>query len=557
MRPRPASPRPRSLTAFLLLPLAPPLVLLLLVIASVVWGINRNAAQVELLNGAQVRLNQINLLARDIIDMETGVRGFIIVGDALYLEPYRRGQQGFRQRLSALERLSVSDEQRRNLQEVRRLVERWNREVATPEIRARSVSRDVATALVENTQGKQLIDEVRGVLSVLERSETLRREAAVTASASALRLSRTLTIAGLLGALLLLILIAVNAARTLMRGLDTLGQGAQRVALGQYGEPLPDAAVSEVQALRSHISVMAESVQAREAGLIAARDELEASNRALEASNSALEASNSALARSNQELEQFAYVASHDLQEPLRTIGSYTELLGRRYSGQLDERADTYIAFTLAATHRLRTLIQDLLLYSRLRQPGRPVEPVDVQALVQGLLDDFQVLIAHTQASIQVAELPVVPGNAELLRHVFQNLIGNALKFRDPQRPLTIQITAVQITAVQDTVQVQNTVQAWPPGAPPGWTFSVIDNGIGIEEAYFGRIFGVFQRLHGVGVYEGSGIGLALVRSVVERLGGAVRVNSVMGQGSTFTFTLPSVAPEPPARFDPPEGTPV
>ncbi|GAA4023115.1 CHASE3 domain-containing protein [Deinococcus rubellus] len=506
MRPRPHHPATRSLTQFLLLPLLLPLLLLLAVTAAVVWGIDRNARQVELLNTSQVRLNLINLLARDIVDMETGMRGFVLVGQDSFLDPYRQGQRNVSERLGKLQQLSVSDFQRRNLAQVRVLVRRWDQQVAAPAIAARQISPAAATMLItRQTQGKRLIDTVRGVLTTLERNEMLRREAAASASSGTLRLTRALTIAGLLSALLLLIFIAQRAARTLARGLETLNAGAGRIAQGHYGEVLLDVPVREVQALRSQFYVMADAVEQREATLKTAQAVLERTNRDLE--------------RSNRELEQFAYVASHDLQEPLRTIGSYTELLARRYQGKLDDRADQYIQFTLSATLRLKGLIQDLLLYSRVRQQGQASAMFSTQAVVQGVLDDFQDLIGRSGASLTVGELPEVWGNPELLRHVFQNLIGNALKFRDPARPPEVTVFATAL--------------------PDAWQFSVTDNGIGIEAAYFERIFGVFQRLHGIGTFEGSGIGLAVVKNVVERHGGQLAIKSALGCGSTFSFTLP------------------
>ncbi|AZI42100.1 HAMP domain-containing protein [Deinococcus psychrotolerans] len=505
MRLRPVLLSTQSLTQFLLLPLLGPLLLLLAVTGAVIWGIDRNALQIQQLNAAQVRLNLINLLARDIIDMETGIRGYVIVGDTQYLEPYRRGSASVKIRLKQLQTLSVSDQQRLNLSRVGTLVERWTTRVAEPEILVRPNSAAQAAALIGKADGKELIDTVRDVLAVLEHNEMLRREAAASSSLMTLRLTRSVTIIGLLSALLLVFFAAQRSARTLTRGLQTLNTGAERIAQGHYGEMLLDVPVREVQALRSQFYRMADAVEQREEGLKAAQSVLERTNRDLE--------------RSNRELEQFAYVASHDLQEPLRTIGSYTELLAKRYSGQLDQRADQYIAFTLSATHRLKGLIQDLLLYSRVRQHAKAAELFGVQPLVASIVKDFQHLIERTDASIEVGTLPQAWGNPELLRHVFQNLIGNALKFHDPARPPRVHVSAEAL--------------------PEAWKFSVADNGIGIDPAYFERIFGVFQRLHGIGVFEGSGIGLAVVKNVVERHGGQLSIESSVGQGSTFSFTLP------------------
>ncbi|ULH17293.1 ATP-binding protein (plasmid) [Deinococcus sp. KNUC1210] len=312
--------------------------------------------------------------------------------------------------------------------------------------------------------------------------------------------ARLLTIFGLLAALFFLVVSALQAARTFARSMASLNAAAGRVAEGQYDLPLPEVQVAEVYQLTQEFRRMAAAVQLRAAHL---------------------ERLNEDLARSNRELEQFAYVASHDLQEPLRTIGSFTGLLARRYQGKLDARADQYIAYTLSATERLKQLIQDLLAYSRTRHSTQPTQVVDVQLLVNDVLQDFQELIRQSGAQVSANGLPVLQGRPELLRHVFMNLIGNALKFCDPLRPPRVEVRAEPL--------------------PGFWRFHVQDNGVGIEAAYHERIFDIFQRLHGVGEAEGNGIGLAIVKSVIERHGGEITLTSTPGVGTTFSFTLPTL----------------
>jgi PAS domain S-box-containing protein len=223
------------------------------------------------------------------------------------------------------------------------------------------------------------------------------------------------------------------------------------------------------------------------------------------------------LARSNDELQQFAYVASHDLQEPLRMITSYLELLERRYKGQLDAKADMFIAYAVDGASRMQTLINDLLNYSRVGRQARDFEAVDCEQILQHVLTDLQVTIAHNQAVITHAPLPRVHGDPSQLTQLFQNLIGNALKFRSQESP-----------------RIDLSVKY----AEDKWLFSVQDNGIGIENEYLERIFIIFQRLHSKTEYPGTGIGLAVCKKIIERHGGNLWVESQPDRGSTFYFTL-------------------
>jgi PAS domain S-box-containing protein len=224
------------------------------------------------------------------------------------------------------------------------------------------------------------------------------------------------------------------------------------------------------------------------------------------------------LTRSNSELQQFAYVASHDLQEPLRMITSYLELLKRRYVGQLDPKADQFIDFAVDGALRLQTLINDLLTYSRVGTTGKPLEKVDCDEVVQNSLRNLQVAITESQAIITHDPLPIVSGDPVQLTQLFQNLMSNAIKFRQQEIP-----------QLHIGCELQN----------DQWLFSVRDNGIGIEPQYMERIFLIFQRLHSRAEYAGTGIGLAVCKRIIERHGGQLWVESTFGQGSTFYFTFP------------------
>jgi two-component system sensor histidine kinase/response regulator len=224
------------------------------------------------------------------------------------------------------------------------------------------------------------------------------------------------------------------------------------------------------------------------------------------------------LARSNAELEQFAYVASHDLQEPLRMVASYTQLLARRYQGRLDADADEFIGFAVDGAARMQTLIQDLLAYSRLSTRGQSFTATDATAACDAALRNLRGALAETKGVVSVEPLPTVLADSTQLTQLLQNLIGNAIKYCDHRTP------KITVAARRDGDQA---------------VFSVNDNGIGIEPQYFDRIFQMFQRLHTRDSYSGTGIGLALCRKIVERHGGRIWVESRLGEGSTFLFTIP------------------
>jgi PAS domain S-box-containing protein len=235
------------------------------------------------------------------------------------------------------------------------------------------------------------------------------------------------------------------------------------------------------------------------------------------------------LARSNKDLEHFAYLASHDLQEPLRKIRSFTELLARRYQGKLDAEADTFIGYVVDGVRRLQQLIDDLLAYSRAGRAEMPKDAVHVGELVQQVLRDLERPIKESGAQIDIGEMPVVHGSRTMLRQVFQNLVSNAAKFRSDQ---------------------SLRIRVWAERDSAGWRFGVSDNGIGIPPEAFDRIFLVFQRLHTRQEYPGTGIGLSVCKRIVERHGGKIWVVSAQGRGSIFFFTIPDLDATPFAELE-------
>ncbi|MBS4096939.1 MAG: DUF3365 domain-containing protein [Sulfuricella sp.] len=229
------------------------------------------------------------------------------------------------------------------------------------------------------------------------------------------------------------------------------------------------------------------------------------------------------LSRSNRELEQFAYVASHDLQEPLRMVASYTQLLARRYKGKLDQDADEFIAFAVDGANRMQRLINDLLTFSRVSTRGQPFAPTDFNAILGEVLDNLQIAIQESGANVTRDELPTLMADPTQIAQLLQNLIGNAIKFHS-DAPLHIHVGAAH--------------------SEGEWVFSVSDNGIGIAPEFFERIFIIFQRLNPRDQYPGTGIGLAVCKRIIERHGGRIWVESTPDQGSVFRFTLSEEAPD-------------
>jgi light-regulated signal transduction histidine kinase (bacteriophytochrome) len=250
--------------------------------------------------------------------------------------------------------------------------------------------------------------------------------------------------------------------------------------------------------------------------LAEAQESLDARHRRAE---EALRKTAEELARSNADLQEFAFAASHDLQEPLRTVGGFVQLLQRKYGHRLDAEAQTFIQYAVEGVERMETLIKDLLTYSRVNTHGKELTPTDAGVAFNAALGNLHALIVETAAEISCGELPTVRADASQLIQLFQNLLGNALKFRGEAPP------KIEVAARRDG---------------DFWQFSIRDNGIGIDPKFHNTIFDAFRSLHTRKKYPGTGIGLATCKKIVERHGGRIWVESKLGQGATFHFTLPA-----------------
>ena len=312
--------------------------------------------------------------------------------------------------------------------------------------------------------------------------------------------------------------------RWVTRPIERLAQDARRVADGDHshhvavppGPPELSAVAADVERMRSRI--------------VNELAELASSQRELRETRDRLQSQAVDLMRSNRDLEQFAYVASHDLQEPLRKVAGFCQLLQRRYAGQLDERAEQYIEFAVDGARRMQRLISELLAFSRVGRADRALADVPLAEVTADALGELAAAgdlgpDGHgADIRVVVGELPVVRGDATLLRQLMANLIGNAVKFRRPDTP-----AEVRVDSARD---------------PSGWQISVADNGIGIAPEFADKIFVIFQRLHGRESYPGTGIGLALAKRIVEYHGGRIWLDTARRDGTTIRFSLPTTGPE-------------
>ncbi len=322
-----------------------------------------------------------------------------------------------------------------------------------------------------------------------------------------------LVVVGVLALLVVLVCVFVWVAleRSVTQPLGRLAAAVRAASTGSHEHEIRAEGTGEIASLARDVEQMRRELVQQVAELRESHAETERAHQLLREQTRELE-------RSNRDLEQFAYVASHDLQEPLRKVASFTQLLQKRYGGQLDERADQYIGFAVDGARRMQHLIQDLLAFSRVGRSGAEPEEVRLEAVLEQVLHDLGERIAESGAEVTHDPLPVVRGERALLAMLLMNVVGNALKFRHPERP-----PRVHLSARRDG---------------DAWEVACTDNGIGIDPQYAERVFVIFQRLHPKEVYSGTGIGLALVKRVVEHHGGRVWVEPADSGGTTVRWTL-------------------
>ena len=454
------------------------------------------------LDPAALQVQQLDIA---LLDQETGVRGYALSAQLAFLAPYTNGVTEEQDAITALQAVihQLPNAVAADLQSVITQAHYWRVHYAVPTIN--EVSR-TGKPVVSPTilTGKADFDALRGTIAVLQTEISAARASAVAALNDSATVLDAVFIAVAVGLAVIVVLLALGLRATAIRPLHRLAAEARRVADGDFGHEVSLTGPREVTSLAADVNRMRERIL----------QELSATQKA----NTVLQAHTEELERSNSELEQFAYIASHDLQEPLRKVASFTQLLQRRYAGQLDARADQYIEFAVDGAKRMQALINDLLSYSRVGRSAREPALVSSDAALAQARNNLAAAMEETGATVESGHLPLVLAELTLLTAVFQNLLSNSLKFSGGKPPRIV------ITTSRDG---------------PFWQFSFADNGIGIEPEYAERIFVIFQRLHERSAYPGTGIGLAMTRKIIEYFGGRIWLDTTCTEGSRFLFTVP------------------
>ncbi len=448
---------------------------------------------------------QVGRFDTAMVDQETGVRGYALSGNKEFLQPYNNGVAEEKNAVAAL-RAAMKDlpaSAAADLNSATTQARFWRTHYAQPTITQVGktgqpvVSPDILT-------GKTDFDAVRARIARLQGDISGTRAHAVAELNNSSAVLDGVFIAVAAGLAAIVVLLAVGLRATAIRPLHRLAAEARLVADGNFEHRVTLNGPREVTDLAADVNTMRERI-------LQALAESQRANILLQEHTGELE-------RSNAELEQFAYVASHDLQEPLRKVASFTQLLQRRYAGQLDARADQYIEFAVDGAKRMQALINDLLQYSRVGRTNREPALISSDAALNQARSNVAAAMEETGATVETGHLPLVLAELTLLTAVFQNLLSNALKFRGDKPPRIV------ITCTKDA---------------PFWLFSFADNGIGIEAEYADRIFVIFQRLHERSAYPGTGIGLAMTKKIIEYFGGRIWLDTAYTEGSRFLFTLP------------------
>jgi signal transduction histidine kinase len=450
-------------------------------------------------------IQEAQRLEAALVNQETGVRGYSLGVRRDLLAPYADGVAEQRRATARLEPiLREFPPAALVLRAVTGQARTWRDNYAEPTIDVVDQTGRPAVTTTSVDTGEVYFDVIRSTVGALEVELD---EARATALAELDRSVTTLNVSWVVIAAclaLIVISLAIGLHRAAIRPVSRLAAEVRTVAGGDFSHQVGQSGPSEIRELGADVNQMRERILRELAALRAAHAELDARTRDLE--------------RSNTELEQFAYVASHDLKEPLRKVASFCQLLARRYTGRLDESADRYIEFAVDGAERMQELIDGLLAFSRVGRIVRNAEEVSGATVLERAKTNLAAMIEQSGATIEANELPTVRADVSLLVAVFQNLLSNALKFRGDDPPHIV-------------------VEAHRDGEL--WEFSVTDNGIGIDPDDADRVFVIFQRLHGRSDYPGTGIGLAMCRKIIEFHGGRIWLDSDHGAGTRFMFTLP------------------
>lgn len=461
------------------------------------------------LNQAQLHSQRLLLL---MVDAETGHRGYLITGDLAYLEPYLHSQKNYQNEIDQLRAIfSEMPQYLKNVDSIQHYIQqKWTEMQRMQTVLKNAGLEEARRKMLSDYAGKKIMDEIRNLKEQFKlmiqtelTDETARVEASRTQSIVILIVG-SLTLAGMTVAAFLLI-------NKQMRFRESMERQLRDVNLD----------------LEKRVQHRTEALLATNENL---QQEIEMRTQLEQKTRKAAEE----LKRSNLELEQFASVASHDLQEPLRKIQAFSDRLVMKYREALDDNAQEYIDRIQTSATRMRALIDDLLTYSRVSSRGKPFSMVDLNVVLLGVLSDLEVRLQETRGTVKYDLLPVIEADEPQMKQLFLNLIGNALKFHRPGVPPEIHIRLAETDNILDE--------------PIDMTLEFKDNGVGFEMQYADRIFQLFQRLHGRNEYDGTGMGLAICKKIVERHHGSIRVQSSPGSGSTFSIVIPYRQPIVPTQ---------
>ncbi|MFJ6846338.1 CHASE3 domain-containing protein [Streptomyces griseoluteus] len=499
----------------------------LLVLMGTVVGatlLDRTATATDaLLRGVQPAQTEAYRLQSAMVNQETGIRGYAITADQRFLKPYTEGKKNESESAARLRRLVADQpELRGDLTRVERQAAQWRLNYAEPLVASVTPGKPKAVDLRTVENGKEDFDKLRK--SWADQNADLTR--VVREGSARIAHERTLrnsVLAAMVAAFLLTgVALAVFVRMLVTLPLQRLRTASRRVAGGDFDHVIEGGGPADLTAVADDVEDMRKRI-------VADLDASRAQQRVLTTQAADLDAQAVELRRSNVELEQFAYVASHDLQEPLRKVASFCQLLEKRYYDKLDDRGRQYIDFAVDGAKRMQVLINDLLTFSRVGRLTDDRVSVGLEKALEKALMNLDAAVDESGARVErPEEMPEVVGDPTLFTMLWQNLIGNALKFRHPDR-------APQVTIACEP----------DPDEPGSVRMSVSDNGIGIPGEFADKVFVIFQRLHSRDAYGGTGIGLALCKKIVEHHGGRIWLDTEYTGGTRFSFTLPvATAPD-------------
>ncbi|MFJ5683847.1 CHASE3 domain-containing protein [Streptomyces sp. NPDC093099] len=448
-------------------------------------------------------------LQKSLLDQETGVRGFALTADPSFLTPYEQGRRDERTFTRRIDSILASDSQlHADLARITHAAERWRREAAEPLIASVRTRGAEAASADRVTGSKARFDELRDLFALQQSHLDTARDQARAELNGARSLRDAVFVAILAFFVLAVVGLALVLHHMVGRPLNALRTASDDVRAGAFDRRIQVGGPSDLRSVGAAV----EDMRARLADEIAATRSREA----------LLAEQAEELRRSNSELEQFAYVASHDLQEPLRKVASFCQLLEKRYGDQLDGRGKQYIDFAVDGAKRMQVLINDLLTFSRVGRVHDTWRTVELDASLDRALANLALVIEEEDVTVVRDDpLPEVTGDPTTLTMLWQNLVGNAIKFRRPDVPCRITIGCTRDGDM--------------------WQLTVSDNGIGVAPEFAEKVFVIFQRLHARDEYEGTGIGLALSRKIVEFHGGRIRLEPGPEGGTCIPFTLPVI----------------